>query len=75
MRVAENDVFVKPGDLVCLDPDALNEEQRIIANMEGVFMLLKLPSIGSQLDIAMILAGDQICPTHLRRLKKYESAE
>lgn len=64
---------MKPGDLVCFNVDVLNKAQQELFNLEGVFLLLSLPSIGNKLDIATILAADQIFPTHLRWLKKYET--
>ena len=66
---------MKPGGLVCFNVDVLNKAQQELFNLQGVFLLLRLPSIGNKLDIAMILAGDQIYPTRLRWLKKYENEE
>jgi len=64
---------MKLGDLVCYNPSTFNHQA--VYNMKEVFLLLRLPLIGSKLDLALILVGDQIRPTYFHWLKKFENVE
>lgn len=64
--------MLKPGDLVCYDPEKLNHFQKKLYNLDRVFLLIKLPNPKyAHLDIATVLAGDQLFQTKFSKLKRY----
>lgn len=64
--------MLRPGDLVCYDPEKLNEFQKKFYNLKSVFLLIRIPSPKySYLDIATVLAEDQLFQTKFSLLKKY----
>lgn len=62
----------KPGDLVCLNPDAMSINQKKGANFKGIWLLVSLPENYSITGIATILSGEDKVPVYYKYLKRYD---